>query len=84
MMPAQPHPSVPDCDAPEPRPVYTLTNTRTGETTLFCRCVVCARCGHHTGNSNQGHYWAWCKVSKQREEFHFCCPGNCDLGEVRP
>lgn len=27
-----------------------------------CRCIVCARCGHHTGNSNQGHYWASCKV----------------------
>jgi hypothetical protein len=23
-----------------------------------CRCVVCPRCGHHTGNAHQGHYWA--------------------------
>lgn len=27
-----------------------------------CRCIVCARCGHHTGNSHQGHWWAFCKV----------------------
>jgi hypothetical protein len=27
-----------------------------------CRCLVCARCGHHTGNSHQGHYWSHCKV----------------------
>lgn len=70
-----------------------------------CRCTVCARCGHHTGNSGQGHYWAWCKVLADRaraqlaagetlsmaelmnrgeREFHFCCPGNCELEEDLP
>jgi hypothetical protein len=65
-----------------------------------CRCIVCPRCGHHTGNAHQGHYWALCKVllGRAREslppgetlsldelhkralrEFHFCCPGNCEL-----
>lgn len=38
-----------------------------------CRCMVCARCGHHTGNSNQGHYWSWCKVTKTIRKHHFCC-----------
>jgi hypothetical protein len=39
-----------------------------------CRCVVCARCHHHTGNSHQGHYWGLCKVTHAVREFHFCCP----------
>jgi hypothetical protein len=30
--------------------------------TTRCRCVVCPRCGHHTGNAHQGHYWSFCKV----------------------
>jgi len=34
--------------------------------TTVCRCVVCPRCGHHTGNSHQGHYWAFCKVLAAR------------------
>lgn len=46
-----------------------------------CRCVVCARCGHHTGNSHQGHFWAFCKVTRSIREPHFCCPGDCELGE---
>ena len=31
-----------------------------------CRCVVCARCGQHTGNSSQGHWWSVCKVQAER------------------
>lgn len=27
-----------------------------------CRCIVCPRCGHHTGNAHQGHFWGLCKV----------------------
>jgi len=34
--------------------------------TIVCRCVVCPRCGHHTGNSHQGHYWRACKVLSGR------------------
>ena len=34
--------------------------------TTACRCVVCPRCGHHTGNSHQGHYWRACKVLAER------------------
>jgi hypothetical protein len=33
---------------------------------IVCRCVVCPRCGHHTGNSHQGHYWRACKVLASR------------------
>jgi len=33
-------------------------DTRTGQ----CRCLVCARCGHHTGNAHQGHWWKACDV----------------------
>lgn len=45
----------------------------------FCRCIICARCGQHTGNNNQGHYWSSCKVTKTVREFHFCCPDDCQL-----
>ena len=47
-----------------------------------CRCLVCSRCGHHTGEANQGHYWSFCKVTKTMREFHFCCPDEehgCEL-----
>lgn len=49
-----------------------------------CRCTVCPRCRHHTGNSHQGHYWGFCKVTKTTREFHFCCPDpafGCELEE---
>jgi hypothetical protein len=39
-----------------------------------CRCTVCPRCHHHTGNSHQGHYWGFCQVTRTVREFHFCCP----------
>lgn len=48
-----------------------------------CRCLVCARCGHHTGNSHQGHYWAWCSITRSLRDHHFCCPDRefgCELG----
>lgn len=44
-----------------------------------CRCLVCARCGHHTGNNTQGHWWSWCKVRGTLRGHHFCCPGDCEL-----
>lgn len=46
-----------------------------------CRCIVCPRCGHHTGNSHQGHHWGMCKVTRTVRVPHFCC-GNgfgCEL-----
>lgn len=46
---------------------------------LTCRCLICARCAKHTGNSTQGHYWSWCKVTGHTREPHFCCPDNCEL-----
>jgi hypothetical protein len=49
--------------------------------TTVCRCVVCPRCGHHTGNSHQGHNWGFCKVTQTVRVGHFCC-GNefgCEL-----
>ena len=60
------------CDAP-----YGATYGPEGQ----CRCLVCARCHHHTGNSHQGHYWAMCKVTGTDREFHFCCPSapGCEL-----
>jgi hypothetical protein len=64
------------CDAPRGA---SYLNVLTGES--FCRCIVCSRCGHHTGNSNQGHYWGVCKVAKTKRELHFCCPDNCELEE---
>lgn len=46
---------------------------------VLCRCVICTRCGEHTGNSNQGHFWAYCKVTHTFRAFHFCCPDQCEL-----
>lgn len=48
-----------------------------------CRCVICGRCNEHTGNSSQGHYWAFCKVTGTFRSMHFCCPGHCQLEEER-
>ena len=53
--------------------------------------MVCARCNTHTGNYTQGHHWAICKVligrgvpwKEAKREYHFCCPGDCEL-EARP
>lgn len=50
-----------------------------GDGSYHCRCMVCGRCGHHTGNTSQGHYWAFCKVTGTGRDFHFCCDNNCEL-----
>lgn len=49
------------CDA------ETATSYQAPDGTTVCRCVVCPRCGHHTGNSHQGHSWAYCKVTRTAE-----------------
>ena len=76
------------CDAPN-LPVY-LDN----EGNYVCRCVICGRCGHHTGNSHQGHSWKLCKIQlklhdkhsepilkcrKCLSKWHYCCPDDCEL-----
>lgn len=61
------------CDAESPS-MY-----RGSDGNYTCRCLVCSRCGKHTGNSSQGHYWAFCHVTKAMRAFHFCCPGDCSL-----
>lgn len=66
-------PRVEGCDAENPSR-YIGPDGKT-----VCRCIVCGRCGHHTGNSHQGHYWSFCAVTRTQREFHFCCPGNCQL-----
>lgn len=48
------------CDAETPS-FYQMPDGSSG-----CRCTVCPRCGHHTGNSHQGHYWAMCKALAER------------------
>lgn len=45
----------------------------------ICHCMICARCNQHTGNTSQGHYWSYCKVTRTNRDFHFCCPGACEL-----
>lgn len=65
----------PGCDAEQFGAHPSVLNGR-------CRCLVCARCGHHTGNANQGHYWSWCSVTRSIRSFHFCCPdtvSGCEL-----
>lgn len=47
-----------------------------------CRCMVCGRCGHHSTNNHQGHYWTWCSVTKSMRKPHFCCKDpafGCEL-----
>lgn len=56
------------CDAPHPS-IYVDADGN-----YHCRCVICARCGKHTGNAHQGHYWSKCKRTGRSEGFHFCCP----------
>lgn len=60
------------CDYPNP----SVYQSRSG---FICRCIVCGRCGHHTGNTTQGHFWAFCDVTKTFRDFHRCCPGDCEL-----
>lgn len=72
-----------ECDAPQPRPYYVI-GERDGRLIYGCRCAICARCGHHTGNTTQGHFWSWCQVSQRSEGYHFCCPGNCEYGQDMP
>lgn len=69
------------CDAANPS-VYAEGDPAGGPITYVCRCGICGRCGRHTGNATQRHYWARCKVTKTMRDFHFCCPGNCELEEV--
>ncbi len=69
---------VPGCDASTPS-IYVAGYDDFGNAVYTCRCVVCARCDHHTGNSHQGHFWKMCKVTKSMRDFHFCCPNNCEL-----
>lgn len=47
-----------------------------------CRCMWCGRCNKVTGNTTQGHFWAFCKVTGTMRDFHFCCPDNCALEET--
>lgn len=68
-----------ECDAPDPKPIYIL-GEKDGKPIVGCRCMICARCGHHTGNNTQGHYWSYCAVTKTMREGHFCCAGNCEYG----
>lgn len=47
-----------------------------------CRCMTCARCGHHSANTHQGHYGGWCSAARELRESHFCCPDpafGCEL-----
>jgi hypothetical protein len=70
--------TVAGCDAPTSPSVYVVEWI--GDEPVYgCHCLVCNRCGHHTGNSNQGHYSGYCKVTKQMERFHLCCPDSCAL-----
>lgn len=66
------------CDSPSSPSIYHTVDDE-GGIVYHCRCIVCSRCGHHTGNTNQGHYWAWCKVQHQMLSYHFCCPNDCEL-----
>jgi hypothetical protein len=69
-----------DCDAAEWGGAATVYGGR-------CRCIVCARCGHHVANSAQGHHWNWCTVTRSMRAPHFCCPDpafGCELEASAP
>lgn len=68
-----------ECDAPDGGS-YMMIDGK-----VRCRCVVCPRCRHHTGNSHQGHYWGFCKVTGTIRQAHLCCPDpkfGCELESV--
>jgi hypothetical protein len=46
------------------------------------RGMKCGQCNQYTGNSNQGHYWKYCQVTRRMETFHFCCPDACDRADA--
>src|ERR1035441_1990141 len=78
--PALPFVPPPDCDAAEWGGAATVYGGR-------CRCIVCARCGHHAANSAQGHHWNWCTVTRSMRSPHFCCPDpafGCELEASAP
>ncbi len=52
---------------------------RQGPLVVACRCLICARCGQHTGNNTQGHCWRLCQVTGTFRDIHMCCPGDCEL-----
>ena len=58
---------------------YFLGHNDDGSVRFGCKCVICGRCGQHTGNSMQGHYWAFCSVTRTTREFHMCCDNDCEL-----
>jgi len=62
------------CDFPGGSATVSMVDGR-------CRCTICPRCNHHTGNAHQGHYFAWCRITQSDRVFHFCCPGDCELEE---
>lgn len=70
-------PEIPVCDFPGGSAAVSMVDGR-------CRCTVCPHCGHHTGNAHQGHYFTWCRVTQTDREFHFCCPGDCELAAGKP
>lgn len=41
------------------------------------RSYHCGRCG--TCSGYQGCHFKFCSVTKTDREFHFCCPGDCEL-----
>lgn len=63
----------PGCDAKSPTIIEQLDGT------TVCVCLVCDRCGRHADNY-QGHYTSYCLAISGNGRFHFCCPGNCELG----
>jgi hypothetical protein len=63
--------AIPGCDYPDPGRVSMVDG--------HCQCTVCPRCGHHTGNAHQGHYWSLCQVTGTERRPHFCCPDNCEI-----
>jgi hypothetical protein len=78
--PAFPFAPPADCDAAEWGGSATVYGGR-------CRCIVCARCGHHVANSAQGHHWNWCTVTRSMRAPHFCCPDpafGCELETSAP
>ena len=39
----------------------------------------CPRCGRETEFLSAGHYQNGCLVTMTETEYHFCCPGQCEL-----
>ncbi len=61
-----------------PDGAYYIAHVDGGAIQMYCRCLICARCGGHA-NPHQGHLIGVCRVTGAMRGPHLCCPDDCEL-----